>query len=163
MRDLLLFFVITALAAIQYLLKTMETPLEAPTWLFLLMWIHSMVMLLWLHLYGLHEALRLFQGRAHWASWILETPCSPYRELLPLSFWSVPAWRCEELTLTSRPHTTSKHHILESFEISSALNTSNKPLSIHAQKWTRLYTYHLRSGSIIDSHIIPKNLSEKQS
>jgi len=51
-RDLLLFFVTTALAAIHYLLKTMGTPLEVPTWLFLLMWILSMVMLLWLRMYG---------------------------------------------------------------------------------------------------------------
>jgi membrane protease YdiL (CAAX protease family) len=52
MRDLLLFFVFTALAAIHYLLKTKGTPLEAPTWLFLLMWVLSMVMLIWLRLYG---------------------------------------------------------------------------------------------------------------
>mgnify|MGYP007109722134 CR=1 FL=1 len=51
-RDLLLFFVTTALAAIHYLLKTKGTPLEVPTWLFLLMWVLSMVMLLWLRLYG---------------------------------------------------------------------------------------------------------------
>jgi len=52
MRDLLLFFVVTALAAIHYLLKTKGTPLEVPTWLFLLMWILSLVMLLWLRMYG---------------------------------------------------------------------------------------------------------------
>jgi len=52
LRDLLLFFVVTALAAIHYLLKTKGTPLEAPTWLFLLMWVLSMVMLIWLRIYG---------------------------------------------------------------------------------------------------------------
>jgi len=52
MRDLLLFYVFTALAAIHYLLKTQGTPLETATWTFLLMWILSMVLLLWLRMYG---------------------------------------------------------------------------------------------------------------
>ena len=52
MRDLLLFFVVTALAAIHYLLKTMGTPLEVPTWTYVLMWILGLVMLLWLRMYG---------------------------------------------------------------------------------------------------------------
>ena len=52
MRDLLLFNVVTALAAIHYLLKTKGTPLETATWLFMLMWILSLVMLLWLRIYG---------------------------------------------------------------------------------------------------------------
>jgi len=51
-RDLLVFNVVTSLAAVHFLLKTKGTVLEAATWLYVLIWILSMVMLLWLRVYG---------------------------------------------------------------------------------------------------------------
>lgn len=51
-RDLLVFNVFTGLAAVHFLLKTIGTPMEEGTWIYTLMWIMSLVLLLWLRVYG---------------------------------------------------------------------------------------------------------------
>jgi len=51
-RDLTIFNVVTGLAAVHYLLKTQGTPLEPTTWVYIIMWVLSLVMLLWLRVYG---------------------------------------------------------------------------------------------------------------
>ena len=51
-RDLTIFFVATGLAAVHFLLKTQGTPLEPVTWIYILMWTMSLVLLLWLKVYG---------------------------------------------------------------------------------------------------------------
>jgi len=51
MRDLILINVITALAAINFLLKTKGTSLETATWFYVMSWILSLVMLLFMQLY----------------------------------------------------------------------------------------------------------------
>lgn len=50
-RDLIIFNAVTGLAAVHFLIKTRGTPMEQPTWVYLLMWIMSLVLLLWLRLY----------------------------------------------------------------------------------------------------------------
>lgn len=51
MRDLLLVNVITGLAAIHYLLKTKGTAAETTTWFYVLVWMISLIMLLWIQVY----------------------------------------------------------------------------------------------------------------
>ena len=51
-RDLTIFNVLTGLAAVHFLLKTKGTVMEGATWMYVLMWVLSVVMLLWLRVYG---------------------------------------------------------------------------------------------------------------
>ena len=51
-RDLIIFNVLVGLAAVHFLLKTLGTYLEKATWVFLTMWIMSLVLLVWLRVYG---------------------------------------------------------------------------------------------------------------
>jgi membrane protease YdiL (CAAX protease family) len=50
-RDLLVFNAVTGLAAVHFLIKTRGTPMEQPTWVYLLIWVMSLILLLWLRLY----------------------------------------------------------------------------------------------------------------
>jgi len=50
-RDLIIFNVLVGLAGVHFLLKTQGTYLEKPTWLFILIWLISLILLLWLRMY----------------------------------------------------------------------------------------------------------------
>jgi membrane protease YdiL (CAAX protease family) len=52
LRDLLIFFVLAALASVHFLLKTQGTALEAATWFYVLTFAFSLIILLWLRVYG---------------------------------------------------------------------------------------------------------------
>ena len=51
-RDLTIYFVATGLAIVHFLLKTKGTAMEVVTWLFTLMWVVSVLLLLWLKVTG---------------------------------------------------------------------------------------------------------------
>ncbi|MEM2922475.1 MAG: hypothetical protein QXF26_09200, partial [Candidatus Bathyarchaeia archaeon] len=51
MRDLIVFFAVSALASVHFLLKTRGTVLEQATWVYMLMLVMSLILLLWLRLY----------------------------------------------------------------------------------------------------------------
>ena len=51
-RDLLIFNVAAGMAAIHFMLSTSGTPLERVTWTYIIMWLVSLILLIWLRLYG---------------------------------------------------------------------------------------------------------------
>lgn len=55
-RDLLVINAVTGLAAVNFLLKTKGTPLETPTWFYVLTWLISLIMLLFIQVYHGHPS-----------------------------------------------------------------------------------------------------------
>jgi membrane protease YdiL (CAAX protease family) len=73
MKLLILFNVVTLLVAVHYLLLTFDTPMFATTMFYIVMWIVSVVMLIWIRLYyGEIKWLDYDEDptRAHFTTWL---------------------------------------------------------------------------------------------